>query len=228
LTNCLLFLFSTKKIMLKILYTKLPGNEQENRFNELLALLPPLLREKNLRYKFWQDRWRNLMGKLLLLDVLDSCQLPGGLLDTLDYTYHGRPFFKDLPGIDFNISHAGNYIICALAKEITIGIDIEEIKPCSFDDFANTMNEQQWMIINSSPEPYRQFYTYWAIKESIIKADSRGMSLPLMDIHIEGNMAMCDNRQWYLRPLQVDDNYCASLSASKELPPFETVYKEYV
>jgi 4'-phosphopantetheinyl transferase len=214
--------------MLKILYTKLPENEEASRFNELLGLLPPLLQEKNLRYKFWQDRWRNLMGKLLLLDALESFQLPGGLLDTLDYTYHGRPFFKDLPGIDFNISHSGNYVICALAKEITIGIDIEEIKPCSFDDFANTMNEQQWHIIKNSPEPYRQFFTYWAIKESIIKADSRGLSLPLPGIHIEGNMAICDNRKWYLHPLQVDADYCTSLSADRELPAFETTFREYV
>jgi 4'-phosphopantetheinyl transferase len=214
--------------MLKILYTKLPENEYASRFNELLELLPPLLREKNLRYKFWQDRWRNLMGKLLLLDALESFQLPGGLLDTLDYTYHGRPFFKNLPGVDFNISHSGNYVICALAKEITIGIDIEEIKPCSLSDFTNTMNEQQWRIIKKSTEPFRQFFTYWAIKESIIKADSRGMSLPLMDIHIEDDMAICDNRKWHLHRLQIDDNYCASLSANRELPAFETAFREYV
>jgi 4'-phosphopantetheinyl transferase len=214
--------------MLKIFYTRLPPDNMEGRFNELLELLPPLLREKNLRYKFWQDRWRNLMGKLLLLDALTSFQLPGGLLETLDYTYHGRPFFKDLPGVDFNISHSGDYVICVLATGITIGIDIEEIKPCDLSDFTNTMNEAQWHIIHNSPEPFRQFFTYWAIKESIIKADSRGMSLPLMDIHIEPGKAVCDNKQWFLYPLMIDENYCASLSADRELPPCETLYREYV
>ncbi len=214
--------------MLKILYTKLPENEEAGRFNELLEQLPLSLREKSLRYKFWQDRWRNLMGKLLLLDALDDFGLPGDLLDTLDYTYHGRPFFRNLPGIDFNISHSGNYVICALAREMAIGIDIEEIKPCSFDDFTNTMNNHQWQIIKNSTEPYRQFFTYWAIKESVIKADSRGMSLPLTDIHIEGNMAICDNRKWHLHHLQLDDEYSASLSADRELASFETAYRKYV
>jgi 4'-phosphopantetheinyl transferase len=214
--------------MLKILYAKLPENEQGSRFSELLGLLPPSLREKNLRYKFWQDRWRNLLGKLLLLDAMESYQLAGNLLHSLEYTYHGRPYFKELSAIDFNISHSGDYVVCAMAREMTIGIDIEEIKPCNFDDFANTMNAQQWEIIKSSPEPYRQFFTYWAIKESVIKADSRGLSLPLTGIHINGNTATCDNRKWHLHPLQIDDQYSASLSAEKELSAFEPEYRCYV
>jgi 4'-phosphopantetheinyl transferase len=214
-------------MMLDIFYTKLPGNNDEGSYAQLLGRLPALLQQQSLRYHQWQDRWRSLLGKLLLMDAMEKHSIPADMLDTLDYTHHGRPFFKDIEGIDFNISHSGSYVMCVIAFNVRTGIDIEEIKPQHLGDFANTMNEQQWQIINSSADPFRQFFTYWAIKESVIKADSRGLSLPLTGIHITGTTAQCDDHSWYLYPLQVDDNYCACLAADRELPAFEMAYREY-
>jgi 4'-phosphopantetheinyl transferase len=213
--------------MLSVVYTRLPQQNDEKGYAELLALLPPALQQKSLRYKQWEDRWRNLLGKLLLLNAMEMYSLPKNLLNVLDYTYHGRPFFKETEGVDFNISHSGNYVICIMAKGIRTGIDIEEIKNCRFDDFTNTMSEEQWGIINNSPEPLRQFFTYWAIKESVIKADSRGLSIPLTQIHITTNDALCDGRQWHLQPLKIDDAYCAWIATDRQVAGVQPEYKEY-
>jgi 4'-phosphopantetheinyl transferase len=219
--------FLSVKKMLSIFYTRLPQKNEEGRYHALLAGLPLILQQKSLRYKQWEDRWRNLLGKLLLRDAISRFSLPQELLGALEYTYHGRPFFKDADGIDFNISHSGNYVICTMAKGIRTGVDIEEIKNCRFDDFTNTMNEEQWRTINESPEPLRQFFTYWAIKESVIKADSRGLSIPLTQIHINEHIAQCDGRQWHLQPLKIDGAYCAWIATDTCMQDFELEYREY-
>ena len=134
-------------------------------------------------------------------------------LENLLYTEHGRPYLE--AGVDFNISHSGEYILCAVAGGTRVGIDIEEIKPVDFTDFTDLMSHNQWRQIRESDDPLKSFFTFWAIKESIIKADGRGLSIPLNDIIITENTAFYDTK-WHLKQLPIDDRYCASLAYDQE------------
>jgi 4'-phosphopantetheinyl transferase len=187
----------------------LPGNI----YFRLLKKLPEPIREINGRYRQGNDKLLHLFGNLLLIEAFQHVRPEPACLDKLRYNEYGRPYMDDSGGIDFNKSHSGKYAICGIGKDIRIGVDIEEIKPVDFNDFTGVMTSDQWEAIRSSGDPTRSFFRYWTIKESILKADSRGLSIPPSSIQISGNTGICEGRIWHLTELNIAEGYCACLSA---------------
>ena len=152
---------------------------------------------------------------ILLLKGLRRFGYDYTILNNLEHTAHGRPHLAG--AIDFNISHSGDYILCGVAEGLRLGVDIEQVKDVPFSDFEDLMSSEQWDRIRSSADPTREFFRYWAIKESIIKADGRGLSIPLNDIIINENEAFYE-RKWFLTRLNLDEDYSAYLATDKQTP----------
>jgi 4'-phosphopantetheinyl transferase len=182
-------------------------------FVEYVKRLPPSLKETNKRYIRWQDRTANLLGKMLLIAGIRSLGLKLTLSD-LKFDIHNRPYFNKL--IDFSISHSGEYVICVLGIGQQLGIDIEEIKTIEFGDFKQVFTQEQFELIYSAPDPYAQFFKLWTIKESVVKADGRGLSLSLHDIIIRQNTAILLHKQWFVKDIKIADNYSTSLASTFE------------
>ncbi len=108
------------------------------------------------------------------------------------YNNYDRPYINDI--IDFNIYHSGNYVVCAIGQDLKHGIDIEKVQDIDFKNFKKVMTDMQWQDIIRSKSPGSAFFKYWTIKESVIKTDSRGLSIPLLDIHVENNKVIYDNQ----------------------------------
>lgn len=196
-----------------ILYTKISDELLEDDYKNYLIFLPESLRAQHFRYRRWQDRRANLFSKILLIKGLQRFGFDYNILEQLNYNQYGRP---NLAGdVDFNISHSGDYVLCGVGKGIQIGIDIEEIKPVDFSDFENLMTSDQWRTIHTSEDPQKSFFRFWAIKESIIKADGRGLAMPLNEIVITDNVAFYE-RKWYIKELAIDEGYCAYLAYNIE------------
>lgn len=207
-----------------ILYTKTSKELPEEVYNKYLNYLPDSLRDQHFRYRRWQDRTANLLSRMLLIQGLQKFGLDHHSLGNINYTEYKRPY---LPGkIDFNISHSGEYKICAIGHEIRVGIDIEEIKPVNFSDFHDLMTTEQWDLIRNDRKPLKAFFKFWAIKESIIKADGRGLSIPLNEILITQNIAYFETK-WYLTELELDENYCANLASDHENPLINIEYIDF-
>jgi 4'-phosphopantetheinyl transferase len=211
--------------MIQVYYTCLPGKLTEAAYYNYLCKLPKELQERNARFRNWSDRWLNLLGKLLLIEALEPFGYSAHCLDKLHYNDNGRPSISN--DIDFNISHSGKYVMCAVGRHIRLGIDIEEIKQIDVKDFENVMTGAQWKDIFNSEDLYRSFFSYWTIKESVIKADSRGLSIPLDSIHVYGDEAICDSRTWYLTDLCIDQNYCTSLAANEKNIEVNILFKDF-
>ena len=118
-------------------------------------------------------------------------------------------------------------VVCAIGAGIKLGIDVEGIKPVDFDHFRDVMTIEQWDIINRSKSPLKTFFTYWAIKESVIKADRRGLSIPLTDIHVTNDFVDYDNERWYLTCLKLGEGYSCFLAANQNDPIINIQYKAY-
>lgn len=140
-----------------ILFTKfiheLPSIHKE----KYITKLPNELKERNSRFVRWQDRHANLFGKLLLIEGLKQYGFEDNVLTNLKYNKYSRPYLNS--EIDFNISHSGEYVMCAISKSAKLGIDIEAIQGIDFKDFKKVMSAQQWQDINNSESPSRAFLT---------------------------------------------------------------------
>jgi 4'-phosphopantetheinyl transferase len=213
--------------MIEVYAARFAGEMPAKRYQDYLSGLPAAMRNKNARYRRWQDRHRHLLGGLLLAM---ACERFGGSSDWLyriSHTRHGRPYIEGEPLIDFNISHSGNYVMCAMAMGARLGIDIEKITRLDFEDFTDTMTKAQWDKIREAERPEQEFFRYWTLKESIIKADSRGLNIPLNEILIRDNRAAYDKNDWYLHELVIDAEYCASIAISEDNIPFRIEHVHY-
>ncbi len=200
--------------MIDIYYTRFKRQLDKSLFNKYLKLIPNELKEKNSRYMRWQDQHSHLFGKLLLLEGLKKYNYSEDVLYRLHYNEYSRPYLTG--NIDFNISHSGQFVVCAIGKSVRLGIDIEEIKNISFDDFEKVMTNEQWELIKIADDPLKMFFKFWTIKESVIKADSRGLSIPLLDIKVIDNKVSYENNTWYLQDLSsIHEKYCACLAINK-------------
>ena len=200
--------------MIEILCSKFAKPLAVDLWRQYECMLPVELRKKNASYLKWQDRHAHLIGKLLLLKGLKEKGYGKGILEEIEYGSHGRPFLREAD-VDFNISHSGQFVICAIGTGMRIGVDIEEIKPIDFSYFKQVMNANQWKTINWSDDPAKMFYTYWTIKESMIKADSRGLSISLSSILVKDEKVSYDDCTWHTRALDIDANYCAHITTDQ-------------
>jgi len=165
-------------------------------------------------YKKEVDQWRVMAGKLLLRYALEDNQAEVRL-DALKKTDKGRLYFED-EDFDFNISHSGKIVVLAWSSENRIGVDVEMHRPLNIDIFRRNFTEAEWEAITGAQDPLVIFFKAWAVKESVIKADGRGVSvLGLTEIHSE-NLVTCDHKDWWYKSLRLAEGYAAAIASSKE------------
>ncbi len=179
-----------------------------------MARLPDAEQERIERYYKWQDRHARLFARLLLRKGLIGLGASSNCLQMLQYNNYDRPYLEG--NIDFNITHSGEYVLCALVLNERIGVDIEGIRNIDFHDFSQFMSNEEWRRIHHAPDPSHEFYRWWTLKESIIKADGRGLSAPLKHIHIQSNRATLDENTWYFNELHIAKGYACHLACSSE------------
>ncbi len=100
----------------------------QEKFNDLLCLMSLEKQERIKQFYFFRDARNCLLGDVLVRFLI--CCATGLSNNQIEFTtnIYGKPFFIYNPYIHFNISHTGNYVVCAISDE-PVGIDIELIKP---------------------------------------------------------------------------------------------------
>ena len=218
-------------------------------FQELLTRLPPELQQKVSAYRRWQDAYGSLFGKLLLKKALLQAGLSPDLTG-LRTTSYGRPYLEGYGGsylegygrsypdsnqgsvgrMDFNISHSGNRVVCILSTQGRVGIDLEETGDITIGDFQSQFTPSEWAAITGSAMPLQTFYHYWTAKESLIKADGRGLQIPLDTLEtggqpgilVNGRHVLVNGRPWYIRDLPIFPGYACHIACEHPFGPMTT------
>jgi 4'-phosphopantetheinyl transferase len=196
--------------------TAFPEPLPDAQFRSLLDLIPITFHEGIGKYRRWQDAHAALLGKILLRIALEKA---GHLSDLsrLQYTQWKKPFLP--AGPEFNISHSGNRVVCILGTSARIGIDIEILKPFSFDGFELQFTPAEWAAIHTAPSPMAAFFHFWTAKESLIKADGRGLDIPLQELDLtKPNPIRLNGSRWSIHNLPLFDDYACHM-AIEDAPP---------
>ena len=99
---------------------------------------------------------------------------------------------------------------------MNLGVDIEKVsQDIDFKHFSKIMTPNQWRDIHASNNPKKTFFDYWTMKESIIKADGRGLSIPLLQIQENDGIVCYENKQWYVQHIEIDKDYSICLATDK-------------
>lgn len=92
----------------------------------------------------------------------------------------GKPCLSDYPGIHFNLSHSGNYAVCALGIE-PVGVDIQKMDRFNLDLARRYFADEEvtWLLDLPAEKQKKGFFDLWAIKESYMKYTSKGFNLAM-------------------------------------------------
>lgn len=150
------------------------------------ALLTPDELSIEARFHFAADRYRYLLTRTLVRSVL-SRYAP---LHPSGWRFAANPFGrpclqtpigKECQGLDFNLSHTGGLIVLAIARNIDIGVDVEQIgctEVLDVDLFLSPVEATAWNALPPNQRTER-FFELWTLKESYIKARGVGLQIPL-------------------------------------------------
>ena len=174
--------------------------------------LPPSFLNKAYDYKLEPDACRYLLGKMLLIKGMRRLADIHWSIDQLEFDQYKKPYCKG--DINFNITHSGNYVLCAFSKACSLGIDIEQVQELVFDQFHGCFTPAEWASILHTNNQLAQFYRYWTKKEAVMKADGRGMHIPLQSFEVLADEASVDTNKWYLQELYIHDSYSAHIATS--------------
>ena len=86
----------------------------------------------------------------------------------------GKPYFKDHPELYFNLSHSGEFALCALS-DAPVGVDIEAVCPRKEGLPAYTFKGADYERYLTLGGDWGAFYTLWTEVESIIKYTGEGL-----------------------------------------------------
>jgi 4'-phosphopantetheinyl transferase len=193
--------------MIAIYAIRMDGCTDYASLEKLLPFLPVEKQRRIERFVHQVDAIRSLLGEWIIRFVLCSryeLSLPAIQVACDGY---GKPFLEDQPELFFNISHSGEWVVCALSKQ-PVGIDVEKIAPINMGIARHYFSRSEYSQLMELPvvDRLEYFYTLWTLKESYLKAVGKGLALGLDSITISNRPA---NNTVFQVP-EMDDFYFSS------------------
>jgi len=103
---------------------------------------------------------------------------------------HGKPRIE---GLEFNLSHSGNLVICAVSEQ-PVGCDVEEVRkaPKGVAERYFSCREQEYLSQFAEEEYDRAFFRLWTMKESYVKMTGEGLGMPFEEYEVVASAVSCE------------------------------------
>jgi len=168
-----IFAFNIKKKLSNNIITKFMNLISKDKYDKIMKL------KKN------EDIQRKLIADIMIRFIVIKRYKINNNDITFFYNKYGKPFLNNIDNFYFNISHSGDWVVCATDSNY-IGIDIELIKPIDFQIAQNYFSKKEFSCFLNKKESDKlsYFYDLWTLKESYIKTIGKGLYLPLNSFSI--------------------------------------------
>ncbi|MBM4258887.1 MAG: 4'-phosphopantetheinyl transferase superfamily protein [Deltaproteobacteria bacterium] len=201
------------------------------------ALMTPEERERQQRFRFEKGRHEYLVTRALVRTVLSRYADVAPDVWRFVNNEYGRPAIASplqSPPLCFNLSHTDGLIVCLVALDREVGVDVENLeRPGETVEIADRFFspiEARALRMLPEEQQRRRFFDYWTLKESYIKARGMGISLPLeqFSFHLDAGCPvriffdprMQDNpRSWQFAQLQVSDGHLIAIAVRRSNEP---------
>lgn len=178
-------------------------------FHAAWEILSPAEQIKARAFRFDPDRQRYVLSHAALRRILStSLSLPPRDIPI----QQNRLEKPSVPGVEFNLSHSGDFALVAVSEAAPVGIDIEKIR--------TDLNLTELATRLFSPaERTTDFFRIWTRKEAYLKARGAGLSVPLSEFDVS---SVTD---WHVKNIPAPEGYAAALAVA-DLDP-EIVRKNF-
>lgn len=149
----------------------------------LLSKLPPLRKEKAMRFKHLEGRISCIIGYLLFLYGYKKLY---NNPDTPDFDIgdNSKPYLSAHPDINFNISHCKG-AACCIFSDKPVGVDIQELRRGKLNAMLKICSEKEQELINSASDPELEFCRLWSVKEAVSKQSGDGIFRDIKNLSYE-------------------------------------------
>lgn len=170
----------------------------EREWGLAMALIQAEERERIAKFRYRVDMVSSLVGRLMLRSLAVSVL---GLRNTearFERTERGKPVLThNSRGWDYNVSHAGDWVVLAAAEEARLGVDVMRTRDSRverLEEFFRLMRrqftDQEWVTINGGKEDsdetrLERFFRHWTLKESYVKAVGTGLNIDLRTLNFK-------------------------------------------
>ncbi len=200
-------------------------NAMKTQLDNLWYMLSDKEMKRAKRFCFEKDQKRFIVARGMLRTILSQYCNDEPDEHQFKYNRYGKPYLIENDWLYFNVSHSGDKVLYGVAREREIGVDIENIKPrenaqqiveryFSDDEKSQFSNLPDYM-------KKRAFFNCWTRKEAYIKAQGKGMSLPLDEFSVsfipgeptcllETQHDFQEKDRWTLKEVIVEGDYVAA------------------
>lgn len=162
----------------------------------------------------------------------------------------GKPALEDkFNNLQFNLSHTDGKILIGVTKERALGVDIEYMNKSrdTLKIAEHYFHSKEWnvnlMQDNLYPdyEQVKHFYKLWTLKEAFIKAEGRGLFLPMdlfyfEDCHLHRPKLVIaspdaySTKKWKFEHVFLDKNYSLSIAFEDTNPgsTAQVITRQYI
>ncbi|SHK23025.1 4'-phosphopantetheinyl transferase family protein [Paramaledivibacter caminithermalis] len=219
--------------MIEIYATKINDIIEKSKYKKLLSYLSEERIKKINRLVRLNDKYRSLLGEILVRQIIiNKFNMLNSDIKIVTNNY-GKPYLYTINNFEFNISHSGDWVVCAI-DESPIGIDIEKIQSINYLDIVErffTKNECRFLNSKNEYEKLGYFFELWTLKESYIKAVGKGLSIPLnsFEISVIGDNieVIGTNNKRYFKMYNIDYCYKLSVCSKNKAFPKKIVFKSF-
>ncbi|ABQ05116.1 4'-phosphopantetheinyl transferase family protein [Flavobacterium johnsoniae] len=202
--------------MIYIYYSYIAEDNCESLIKNELPKFSSDFQNRIKSYRRWQDAQLSLLGRIILFKAVDHIYNGKFQSREIEQTQYNKPYFKN-GSIQFNISHSGEIVVCALCEKSQVGIDIEFITDVLIDDCKWQMTENEWLTLTSSDKIKEAFFGYWTQKEAVIKANGLGLSIPLKTFEVLEETAIIKGQKFFLKEIEIDEKYKCYIALDREI-----------
>lgn len=187
--------------------------QSEEIVESILPELSPAEREKAARFASRRDRDRYVCAHGALRRILSS--YIGAPASQLEFAQspQGKPRLIHSENIQFNLSHAEDIALIAVAREAAVGIDVERLRPIAeLEDMAErafTRGEIQELAAVQSAQKTQVFFRLWTRREAWQKCIGEGIAHEIREIPASA----------FLLTFEPEAGYIAAAASDRALTP---------
>ena len=109
---------------------------------------------------------------------------------------HGKPALAGgARSIEFNLSHSGDWLVCAVSRAVPVGVDLEYCDPrrASLKVARRYFRSEELALLETCPDQLREqrFFDYWTLKECAVKARGEALAPGLKAYGFD--FSVCEN-----------------------------------
>ena len=153
--------------------------------------------EKVEKLKQEKHKAQSVGAELLLRHALMEITGNSGIVEW-DTDENGKLYLKNYKGIYVNLSHSGDYAVCAV-HSAPVGIDIELCRECDIKIAKRFFSPEEVQFIENSSDRNNAFFDIWTKKESFAKATGRGIAMHMNTFSVLDNEITHDGKRYIFK-----------------------------